>query len=172
MIKKNISKIKAEFCSIRKKMMQISLWGLLLVTVSLIIISAFSVPLWMRSYRILRGGALAVFFCYFFSIVFFFLCGALFAILYSCRKSCRHCVGRAMIDVCIAYIARLLWLVIFFGINSPFISIICLITSLVFLIFLLICTLKISTVLSLVQMYMIFETVCFVIFTFKFMLVN
>lgn len=172
MIKNNISKIKTEFSSIRKKMMQISIWGLLLVTVSLIIISAFSVPLWMRSYRILRGGALAVFFCYFFSIVFFFLCGAVFAILYSCRKSCRYSVGRAMIDVCIAYIARLLWLVIFFGINSPFISIICLITSLVFLIFLLICTLKISTVLSLVQIYMIFETLCFIIFTFKFMLVN
>lgn len=172
MIKNSISKIKAEFFSIRKKMLQISLWGLLLVTVSLIIISAFSVPLWMRSYRILRGGALAVFFCYFFSILFFFLCGAVFAILYSCRKSCRPFVGRAILDICIAYIARLLWLVVFFGINSPFISIICLITSLVFLVFLLVCMFKISTVVSLVQIYMIFETLCFIIFTFKFMIVN
>lgn len=172
MIKKNVSRIKAEFSSISKKMTQVSLWGLLLVTLSLIITSAFSVPLWLRSYRVLYGGALAVFFCYFFSVIFFFLSGAIFSILYSCRKTCRHFAGRAMIDVFISYIARLLWIVIFFGINSPLLSLVCLITSLVFLIFSLICTSKISMALALVQIFMILETVCFIIFTFKFMIVN
>lgn len=153
-------------------MTQMSLWGLILVTVSLIIISAFSVPLWLRSYRVLRGGALSVFFCYFFSVLFFFLSGAIFALLYSMRRSCSHYAGRAMADVLIAYVARILWLVIFFGINSPFISLICLLASLVFLIFSLICTSKISVVVSLVQLLMTFETVCFIIFTFKFMVIN
>ena len=172
MLKTIIELIKAEFRGLVRKKTQISLWGLLFVTIGLIAACSLSVPIWFNSFKILPGGAPVIFFGFLFSVLFFFFVGAIFAIFYDCRSVFKDRSKKAMLDISLAYVFRLLWLSVFFGINAPFVALLCLIASIVFLTFTLICAIRVSKLISIPVILMIAESVCFTVFTLRFMLIN
>ena len=164
-----LHELKSEFGSARRS--KLVLLGLLFVTVSMIVISAFSVPLWLGSRRVLPGGGLRVFFCYFCSIVFFFGCGAIVALLRArCARGER--AKKATLDIIIAYALRLAWIIVFFGANTPVVTLLCLAASLVFLVFAVICTLRISALVTILEAALIVETTAMLVFNLKFLILN
>ena len=164
--------IKSEFRGALRNKTQISLWGLLFVTLGLTVACSLSVPIWFGSLKVLPGGAPAIFFGFLFSVLFFFLVGAVFAIVYSCRRSFADLAKKAMLDIALAYLFRLLWLSLFFGINTPLIALLCITASIVFLVFTLICVFRRSALVSAAIVLMTVESVCFAVFTLRFMLIN
>lgn len=146
--------------------------GLLFLTVSLIFISAFNVPIWLGSFRILPGGGLRVFFCYFLSAVFFFICGVLISFFYTCRKVCSQYAVKAMTDTIISYALRLVWIIVFFASNSYYVTLVCLLASIVFLVFAVICSLRISLLAVIVEALLIAEEIAMLLFNLKFIMIN
>ena len=146
--------------------------GLLFVIIGMIVASLFSLPVWLSSFRMLPGGALRLFFCYFLSVVFFFACGVIVSYVYTYKQSFGQYSKKILTDIMISYVLRLIWIIIFFGSNSVIVSVLCLCASIVFLIFAVISSFRHSLILSLIEFLMIFEEAALLVYNLKFMLLN
>lgn len=172
MFKVILLKLKIEWEGIKKSISRYSLVGFILVAFSLLLLSVFSVPLWLSSFKVLPGGAPTIFFCYLLSVFFILLCGMMGSFFFFERKS--HCkiANKCMLFIMCSYTLRLLWLLIFFGVNSVLLSLICLCGSIIFLFLNVLYTAKINVICSLIEIIMLLESISWVILTLKFILIN
>lgn len=163
--------VKYEVKSLSRNLLKLIVCGTFFVTLAMIILYAGSSPLWMNNFRIFPGGAFCVFVCYLSSVVFFFLCGCVIYMMVLCRKSHRQRAGNAILYIIVAYVFRVLWIILFFGGFSPLFSLVCLISSMLFLIFALLKTIQFSTLVPTILFVMVLFTCIFVVLTLKFMLI-
>ena len=146
--------------------------GLLFVVCGMIIISLFSVPVWLTSFRVLPDGALRVFFCYLMTVTFFFACGLIISYVYSYKTYFCLYSKKIVTDLIISYLLRLFWIIVFFGSNSFIVSVLCLCGSIVFLVFSVICTYRFSVPVTVIEVIMIVEELALIGFNIKFFLIN
>ena len=167
-----VKSAKCEMAALSRNILKISVFGCLFVATAMIILYAGSSPLWMRNLRIFRGGAFCVFLCYLSSVIFFFLCGGILCTMLICKKAHLSSSVSVIIDIVIAYVFRMLWIILFFGGFSPLFALVSILASLVFLIFAFICSIKFSSVTSLLLTVMIIFTVVFIFLTLKFIIIT
>jgi len=160
--------LKSEISCMLSCISRIIIFGAVLLSVALIFIFAADSPIYLSRFGLLRGGTFTVFVCYFSSVLFFFLCGVISALAYESKKAYPYEFGRIILDIIIAYILRVLWIILFFGGFSPLLAVICLTASGVFLVFCLINTVRFSSLMSLILSIMIIFSFVFIIFTLKF----
>lgn len=162
--------LKYECKACTRNISRFLVFGTLFVSIAMIILYAGSSPLWMNNFRILPGGAFSVFVCYLCSIVFFFLCGGIICIMTFYRKSNRKRAGGIILDIISAYVFRVLWIILFFGGFSPLFAMISLVASAVFLIFALINSVKLSSLIPMILCVMTITTCIFFVLTLKFIM--
>ena len=164
--------LKKELNEILRSKANIILFGFLFVTVGLILISFFNVPLLFGNFKILPGGGLQIFFCYLFTVLFFFLIGATVSFLYKLRYDSKLYVKKAITDLMISYVLRSLWIILFIGYSSFVVTLVFIIASAFFIIFALICTRKISRIISLIEALLLVEEAFVIFMNVKMILIN
>lgn len=119
MFAKLTDSLKREFSSIASSGARHMVFGSLFLLVSVIFLCAASVPLWTGRIRMFPGGAFSVFVCYFFSIIFCFICGFIMSVSIFWRKRCGALCTKTALDIVISYLFRIFWLLLLFGGFSP-----------------------------------------------------
>ena len=146
--------------------------GLLFVMIGMIVISLFSLPVWLSSFRMLPGGAMRVFLCYSMTVLFFFVSGVVVSYVYFCKRTFGNYANKIITDIIISYALRLIWIIVFFGSNSMVVSLISLFASIVFLVFSVISSFRSSVLITVFEVLMIFEELALLVYNFKFILIN
>ena len=172
MFAKLTDSLKREFSSIVSCGVRHMVSGSLFLLVSVIFLCAASVPLWTGRFRMFPGGAFSVFVCYFFSIIFCFICGFIISVSIFWRKRCGALCTKTALDVVISYLFRIFWLLLLFGGFSPLLALACLCASMVFIVFAIINTTKFSLLFSAILCICVVFSFFFLIFTLKFMFFN
>ena len=167
-----IESLRSEVKMISRNKTRTFLIGALFVVVGLIVICFFNVPVFLGSLRILPGGGLGLFLCYLFSILFFFVSGITVSVMYSYVKCGVSYARKGITDILISYISRLFWLILFFNFGHYVISILFVITSVVFLVFSIICSVKINKISMILASLMIIDEITLLIYNIRIICVN
>ena len=167
-----IEEIKSEIACFTYNKKYKVLFGLLFLTVGLILISVFNVPLLFGNFKVFPGGGLQIFICYFFTLFFFFVTGFITSFLYGSREKDKSLAKKAMTDLIIAYALRLFWIILFIGYSSFLITFLFIAASATFLVFALMCTRKISLFVSLIEIIILIEEAAVILLNIKMIAVN
>ena len=162
-----INSLKNDLKSLKKRVVVFLLVGALFAVIGMIVISVLNVPVIIGSFRYFPGGAFRLFLCYLVSLLFFLLAGFAISVLYMNRFPCDQNAKKAITDLLISYVLRLLWIIVFFNYGHFAISLIISAASVVFLIFSLICSRRCCVISMLISCIMIILELTLFIFNVK-----
>lgn len=170
MLDNKIASLKRECSGVSRYLLRYLIFGCIFLFLSVIFLYAASAPMWTGHLRIFPGGTFAVFTCYFFSVIFCFLYGAILSALLMMRRSYKNYCSRAILDLTLAYVFRIVWLMLLFCGFAPVFSLVCIIASLVFLIFTIFNTYHFTSLFTVLVFISVISSSFFAFFTLRFML--